>query len=45
MIQDMIEETGVKNETAEVFADLIERNYRKLQINAILDGLQKLENG
>lgn len=30
MVQDMIEETGVKNETAEVFADLIGSGNQKI---------------
>lgn len=44
IIQDIIEETDISSETAELFADLMERNYRELQINEILDGLQKRES-
>ncbi len=42
IIADLIEETEIENEDAELFADLIERNYRELQLNIIIDGLSHL---
>lgn len=41
IIRDIIEETEINDANAEVFADLIEKNYRKLQINIILDKLEE----
>ncbi len=41
IVKDIIEETEISNEAAEIFADLIERNYKDLQINLIIDGLKR----
>lgn len=41
IIRDIMEETEISDENAEVFADLIEKNYRELQINIILDKLEE----
>ena len=42
VVGDIREETEITNDSAEIFADLYERNYKELQLNIILDGLQKL---
>lgn len=39
IIQDIKEETEIEAENAELFADLIDKNYRALQLNIILDKL------
>ncbi|MBP3460456.1 MAG: hypothetical protein J6K58_14735 [Lachnospiraceae bacterium] len=44
IVKDIIEETEISDEDAEVFADLIGRNYRDLQLNLIIDSLQKNKN-
>lgn len=41
IIKDIKEETEISDENAEIFADLIERNYKELQINIILDKLEE----
>ena len=42
IIADIMEETEIDSEDAELFADLIERNYRELQLNIMIDGLSRL---
>lgn len=41
IIDDIIEETDIIKEDAEVFAEIFERYYRELQINFIIDELSK----
>lgn len=43
IVQDIIEETEINNDDAELFADLIERNYKELQINIIIDNLANMQ--
>lgn len=41
IIADIMEETEIDSEDAELFADLIERNYRELQLTIIIDNLSR----
>ena len=40
-IDDIMEETDIIKEDAEIFAEILERYYRELQINFIMDELSK----
>ncbi len=41
IIDDIMEETDIIKEDAEIFAEILERYYRELQINFIMDELSK----
>lgn len=41
IIEDIMEETDIIKEDAEIFADIFERHYKELQINFIIDELSK----
>lgn len=41
IIEDIMEETGIIKEDAEIFAEVFERHYKELQINFIIDELSK----
>lgn len=42
IIDDIMEETNIIKEDAEIFAEILERYYRELQINFIMDELSKV---
>lgn len=41
IISDLMEETEVQKETADIFAELIEKNYDRLQRNVLIDLMAK----
>lgn len=41
IVSDVVEETEVERESAEIFAELIEKNYNGLQMNVIIDMLAR----